>query len=52
MPHPLESWYDLLMDEPQLRKKSNKKSMVRTITKETKREGQRKAKICTAHRNF
>jgi hypothetical protein len=39
------------MDEPQLRQKSNKKSMVRTITKETKKEGQRKAKIYTAHRN-
>ncbi len=33
------------------RQKSNKISMAGTITKETKREGQRKAKRHTAHRN-
>ncbi len=32
-------------------KKTNKRSMAGTITGETKREGQRKAKRRTAHRN-
>jgi hypothetical protein len=32
-------------------KKSNKRLMARTITRETKKEGQRKAKRSTAHRN-
>jgi hypothetical protein len=31
--------------------KSNKRSMVRTIAGDTKREGQRKAKRQTAHKN-
>jgi hypothetical protein len=31
--------------------KSNKRSMVGTIVGETKREGQRKAKRCTCHKN-
>jgi hypothetical protein len=31
--------------------KSNKRLMVRSITWETKREGQRQAKNCTTHRN-
>jgi hypothetical protein len=31
--------------------KSNKKLMAETIIRETKREGQRKAKKCTTHRN-
>jgi hypothetical protein len=31
--------------------KSNKKLMAETIIRETKREGQRKAKKCTNHRN-
>jgi hypothetical protein len=31
--------------------KSNKRLMARTITGETKREGQRKAKGCTTHWN-
>ncbi len=35
----------------ELLQKSNKRLMARTITGETKREGQRKAKICTAYRN-
>jgi len=34
-----------------LTQKFNKRSMVRTITGETKREGQRKAKRHTSHRN-
>jgi hypothetical protein len=33
------------------KQKSNKKSMARTITKETKREGQGKAKTHTTHKN-
>jgi len=33
------------------KQKSNKKSMVGTITKETKREGQGKAKRCIACQN-
>jgi hypothetical protein len=33
------------------KKVTNKRSMVGTMTRETKREGQRKAKRCTIHRN-
>jgi hypothetical protein len=42
---------DLHFYDTILHNKSNKRSMVITIIGETKREGQRKAKRCTTHRN-
>jgi hypothetical protein len=33
------------------KQKSNKRTMAKTITRETKREGQKKAKRCIAHMN-